>query len=129
MGRNSPPADPSATAEGNTCACTVGGRIWIASGERAFLGRGRVQLLELVEQTGSVRQAARGMGMSYRNALRLIHTINARAATPLVILNQGGRGGGGAALTTYGHHAIAQYHRVEAQFNLFLAEHTAGLLL
>ncbi|MDY0213728.1 MAG: hypothetical protein RBR06_12090 [Desulfuromonadaceae bacterium] len=55
MDRNSPTADTPATAEGNTCACTVGGRIWIASGERAFLGRGRVQLLELVEQTGSVR--------------------------------------------------------------------------
>ncbi|MFA5701146.1 MAG: LysR family transcriptional regulator [Desulfuromonas sp.] len=122
-------ADMPIMAEADICSYTVGGRVWIASGGRAFLGRGRVQLLELVEQTGSVRQAARSLGMSYRNALRLIHNINARAAAPLVTLNQGGRGGGGAALTAYGHHAVAQYYCIEEQFNLFLAEHTAGLVL
>ncbi|MDY0212141.1 MAG: LysR family transcriptional regulator [Desulfuromonadaceae bacterium] len=108
---------------------TVGGRIWIAAGGQAFLGLGRVRLLELVEQTGSVRQAAQSMQMSYRNALRLIHNINARATVPLVMLNQGGPGGGGASLTVYGHHAIAQYYLIQERFNLFLEEHNAGLLL
>ena len=41
-------------------------------GYGATLGPGKVNLLELVAQTGSIREAAAGMNMSYRKARLLL---------------------------------------------------------
>jgi molybdate transport system regulatory protein len=42
--------------------------LWLESGSDMFLGLGRVQLLERVEECGSLNKAAQAMGMSYRAA-------------------------------------------------------------
>lgn len=42
--------------------------LWLESGSDMFLGIGRVQLLERVEEFGSLNKAAQAMGMSYRAA-------------------------------------------------------------
>ncbi|NDY58569.1 LysR family transcriptional regulator [Desulfovibrio sulfodismutans] len=42
--------------------------LWLESGRDMFLGLGRVQLLERVEEFGSLNKAAQAMGMSYRAA-------------------------------------------------------------
>jgi molybdate transport system regulatory protein len=42
--------------------------LWLESGQDMFLGLGRVQLLERVEEFGSLNKAAQAMGMSYRAA-------------------------------------------------------------
>ncbi len=42
--------------------------MWLETTEGVFFGIGRVQLLELIEQRGSLKAAAEEMGMSYRAA-------------------------------------------------------------
>lgn len=42
--------------------------LWLESGGGMVFGLGRVQLLELVERLGSLNQAAKALGMSYRAA-------------------------------------------------------------
>jgi molybdate transport system regulatory protein len=42
--------------------------IWMESGGETLLGLGRVQLLERIEELGSLKQAAESLGMSYRAA-------------------------------------------------------------
>ena len=48
----------------------VMGSIWVICDGHAFLGRGRVALLEEIASTGSISQAEKPMGMSYQNARR-----------------------------------------------------------
>jgi len=48
--------------------------MWLETREGVFFGIGRVQLLELIERTGSLKAAAERMGMSYRAAWGKIKT-------------------------------------------------------
>src|ERR1700742_1630829 len=75
-------------------------RIDLAPG--AQLGPGKVRLLELVAETGSIRKAAAGMKMSYRQAWLLLKALASAFGEPLVATATGGRAGGGAHLTALG---------------------------
>lgn len=48
--------------------------MWLETREGVFFGVGRVQLLELIDRTGSLKVAAEGLGMSYRAAWGKIKT-------------------------------------------------------
>jgi molybdate transport repressor ModE-like protein len=81
-----------------------------AMGERALSARAmgyaqadkRLEILHLVALHGSISQAARVAGVSYKAAWQAIHTLTNLAGEPLVDSSVGGAGGGGARLTTAG---------------------------
>ncbi len=87
--------------------------IRIDFGGGAALGPGKVRLLELVAETGSIRKAAAGMKMSYRRAWLLLQALEATFASPLVETATGGRAGGGARLTSLGRLVVARYRGLE----------------
>lgn len=103
------------------------GRIWIESEGGTFLGYGRVVLLERVQRHGSITQAARSMKMSYKHAWDLIHSMNRQAQEPLLLTSKGGKGGGGAQLTSAGEKAIAQFWQFHKRFLDFLVAETTKL--
>jgi molybdate transport system regulatory protein len=84
-------------------------------GEEIALGPGRVDLLDLIGETGSLRAAAERMGMSYMRAWNLIKYTNRCFAKPLVTAARGGKAGGGAELTEAGREAVALYRRMERE--------------
>src|SRR5262245_45239040 len=88
-------------------------RLRIVCGEDIALGPGKVDLLALVAETGSIREAAERMHMSYMRAWTLIRTMNRCFKEPLVEAVRGGRQGGGARLTETGRTALAHYQRME----------------
>ena len=98
------------------------GSIWIVCDGHAFLGRGRVSLLEEIDTTGSISQAARHMGMSYKKAWRLVQAMNELAGDPFVVRTSGGTGGGGTVLTPKGREMIATFRAIDAQYRAFLDE-------
>jgi len=79
------------------------------------LGPGRVQLLELIHKTGSLRAAAQCMGVSYMRAWKLIKETNDCFDRPLVEVTRGGKSGGGAKLTKTGRQTFALYRQMEKQ--------------
>ena len=79
-------------------------------GERS-LGPGKVRLLELIDETGSISAAGRALKMSYRQAWLLIDELNRMFREPLVASQVGG--GGGAALTKAGASVIRAYRDME----------------
>jgi molybdate transport system regulatory protein len=101
----------------------LNGRIWIETEKGRLLGRGRVELLERIQASGSIRQAAMQMKMSYRQAWEYVKILNEGFGTPLVMSVRGGKGGGNAVLTEKGIKAIEQFHDLNAKLQLFLAEH------
>ena len=90
-------------------------RVRIYFGAELAVGPGRVELLEGVHRTGSLAEAARGMGMSYRRAWMLMQSLNESLESPATISAKGGRGGGGATVTPVGIKLIRTYRRLEAR--------------
>ena len=77
------------------------------------VGPGKIALLEAIDASGSLSQAARDLGMSYRRAWGLLDDLNRTLAAPVATASVGGTGGGGAALTRYGRELVASYRTVE----------------
>lgn len=80
------------TTEKNT-DYKVTGSLWIACEGERFFGPGRVELLQKIEETGSINKAAKQMHMSYKKAWEMINALNAQAAKPFVITQAGGEKG------------------------------------
>jgi molybdate transport system regulatory protein len=78
------------------------------------VGIGKIELLEGIATSGSLSQAARAMGMSYRRAWLLLADLNESFDRPVATTMTGGSGGGGAVLTPLGKRLIAGYRRLES---------------
>ncbi len=62
----------------------------------------RIDILRRIGQVGSISEAARGAGVSYRAAWQALDTLSNLAGLPLLEKLVGGSGGGGARLTPAG---------------------------
>jgi molybdate transport system regulatory protein len=82
-------------------------------GRERALGPGKVRLIELIAELGSISAAGRAMGMSYRRAWLLVASLNAAFREPLVVRRAGGSGGGGATVTKQGLDVVKRYRRIE----------------
>jgi molybdate transport system regulatory protein len=67
----------------------------------------RIEILRLVGDSGSISQAAREAGVSYKAAWQAIDTLTNLAGGVLVQRAVGGAGGGGALITDAGKHLLA----------------------
>ncbi|QJD95200.1 LysR family transcriptional regulator [Mucilaginibacter robiniae] len=105
----------------------LNGRIWVETEGGPTLGPGRIELLERIQQSGSIRQAAMQMGMSYRQAWQLIDHMNTHLKAPVVISHRGGKGGGWAEVTPAGLEVIQEFKLLYQKFHEFLAQTGLGL--
>ena len=94
--------------------------------ERA-LGPGKVRLLELVRETGSISAAGRAMKMSYRRAWLLVDELNHMFREPVVVSRLGGTAGGGASLTELGVEVVRRYRAIESRIHSASKDHLAAL--
>jgi molybdate transport system regulatory protein len=90
-------------------------RLRIVLGQDIAVGPGKVDLLEAIDQTGSIAAAGRRMKMSYKRAWYLLDVMNRSFKEPLARAQKGGRGAGGAQLTPTGKRVLALYRAIEAQ--------------
>lgn len=97
-------------------------RLRVMCGRDAALGPGRVQLLELIGETGSLQAAAARMGMAYLTAWKHVKSLNARFRSPAVVCKRGGKTGGGAVLTEVGREVVVLYRRMEEQSQAAIEE-------
>jgi molybdate transport system regulatory protein len=79
------------------------------------IGPGKVLLLEAIRDTGSISQAGRSLGMSYRRAWLLVDDMNRCFREPVVTAQPGGSQGGGAALTAFGQKVVQKYRTIETE--------------
>ena len=93
------------------------GRFWLTLDGKNFLGRGRVELLQRIRETGSISKAAKAMKMSYKAAWDAVDAMNAAWQTPLV-----NRGPAGSHLTEDAERLITAYQHAETQHAEFMAD-------
>lgn len=99
---------------------SIDGRLWVSKENHSFLGKGRIDLLEQIDNTGSITKAAKAMKMSYKAAWDAIDAMNNLAEEPLVERSTGGKGGGGTHVTAYGREIIATYRVLQEEHDRFL---------
>lgn len=105
----------------------VNGSLWLEGNGQRFFGPGPVELLELIDQTGSISQAAKKMGMSYKKAWDLINNLNAMTLQPFVTTSTGGEKGGGSIISKEARLMIAYHRQLRQRFSLFLEKETERL--
>jgi molybdate transport system regulatory protein len=88
-------------------------RLRVDFATRCCVGPGKIALLEAIHRTGSLSQAARDLGMSYRRGWQLLRSVNTSFRVPVVVTATGGRGGGGARITPFGKKLISCYRAFE----------------
>lgn len=90
-------------------------RLRLMHQDKIAMGPGKADLLEAIAQTGSITQAAKQMGMSYRRAWQLVDTMNSCFAASLVETQTGGSQGGGAVLTPTGVQVLNLFRKMEQE--------------
>ena len=81
--------------------------------DESWIGPGKVQLLELIDEHGSISAAGRAMNMSYKRAWDLVAELNRIFGAPVAKAQTGGKTGGGAELTPLGRDLIARFRALE----------------
>ena len=89
-------------------------RFRVDFGAQCSVGIGKIELLETIDRTGSLSQAARDLEMSYRRAWLLMADLNSSFDEPVVDTAVGGAHGGGAVLTAFGARLVAGYRELES---------------
>jgi molybdate transport system regulatory protein len=93
-------------------------KIRIACGDKIAMGPGKADLLEAIDDCGSISSAAKRMQMSYRRAWELVDVMNKCFDQPLVTSSPGGQHGGGAQLTDLGRSILKSYRDAVAKAHL-----------
>ncbi len=88
-------------------------KVWLEKDGKPLVGKGRAELLETIQRTGSIRKAASQMGFSYRHAWDIISKIGRAYGSPVVVSKRGGRGGGSTDLTDAGRRLLEMYRSAE----------------
>jgi molybdate transport system regulatory protein len=89
-------------------------KVWLETDEGYVFGPGVYRLLRRVDETGTLKNAAESLGMSYRFAWGLIRKAEEKLGQPLIHAHKGGRsGGGGAELTEVGLWFLEEFSKIE----------------
>jgi molybdate transport system regulatory protein len=96
------------------------GAVWMTVGGEKFGGPGRVELLAAIARTGSISQAAKALGVSYKGAWDAIDAMNNLAGEALVERVAGGKGGGGTRLTARGEQLVRNFRAIEQIHHQFV---------
>ncbi len=104
-------------------------RCWIEIDGVKFFGPGPAELLEGIEREGSLAQAAKQMGMSYKKAWDIIDRLNAQSKNKFVESFKGGETGGRAELTKQGKKFVALYRSLEKKLNAVISKENKLLKL
>ncbi len=105
----------------NQSKVVVTAPLWVQKGAQNFLGGNRIDLLEQIDQCGSISTAAKVAGMSYKTAWDALNLMNNLADQPLTVAATGGSGGGGTRLTDAGKKVVHLYRLVDAEHRGMLA--------
>ena len=88
-------------------------KVWLeANGEHVFCSGMRL-ILESIEQTGSIKEAAERVGLSYRHVWTRVKEVEAALGMPIVSSQVGGRGTRRTTLTAAGQILLRTYARLK----------------
>lgn len=88
-------------------------KLWLETEEGHVFGPGVFSLLTKIDETGTLKEAAQSLGMSYRYAWGLIRKAEETLGEPLIAASKGGRlGGGSTEITRLGRGFVEDFKRL-----------------
>ncbi len=88
-------------------------KVWLEKEGEPIISEGKYRLLKEVERTGSIQEAARNLGLTYKRAISQIKTMEERLGYK--VLER--RRGKGAKLTEAGKELVRVYESVLKRFS------------
>ena len=99
---------------------SVGADLWLSLDGHNLAGARRVALLAEIARVGSITQAARSVGLSYKGAWNAIDDMSNLAGEPLLERTVGGKGGGSTRLTARGEKLVHNFELIRAEHARFV---------
>ena len=90
----------------------VQAKIWIERDGKIVFSDWRAELLQAIEETGSLSGAAARMDVPYRTAWYKLKEIEGQLGVRLVVTHSGGSDGGGSSLTPEGQDILRRFQRI-----------------
>ena len=100
---------------------TVGAELWLNLDGQNLAGSRRVALLAEIARAGSITQAAKLVGLSYKGAWNAIEDMSNLAGEPLLERGVGGKGGGFTRLTPRGEKLVRNFELIRQEHARFVA--------
>ncbi len=88
-------------------------KLWIEIEGEPVFGKGRRLLIEAIDRYGSISQAAKEVGISYRKAWSYVKAMEERLRIKLIERQVGGKHGGGAAITQEAREFLKKFEQIE----------------
>lgn len=108
-------------------AFKITGSLALGKDEQSMLNDKRMALLEQISENGSISQAAKVVGLSYKGAWDAVDAMNSMFGEPLVISVTGGKGGGNTQLSSTGIRIVDAYRAIRREQIRFLEAASAGI--
>lgn len=94
-------------------------KVWLETDDGFVFGPGVYSLLKKVDETGTLKEAAESLDMSYRYAWGLVKKAEGTLGQPLLHTHKGGRaGGGGTELTEIGQQFLEDFSKIGKLFKM-----------
>jgi len=93
-------------------------KVWLENTDGdGILGDGKFELIDQIDQLGSLKAAADKLGVSYRKAWGNVKDAEEKLGFMLVEKHRGGQHGGNSVLTTEGKKLIEAYKELLVEFD------------
>jgi molybdate transport system regulatory protein len=86
-------------------------KVWLVYRGSFLMGPQYLRFLEAVEETGTIREAGRAVGWSYRTCLNRVRRMERVLGAPVLLTSRGGAEGGGARLSPAAARLVAVFRR------------------
>jgi molybdate transport repressor ModE-like protein len=106
---------------------TVRSKIWFEAAGAHIFGSGLARLLENINRSGTLKNAAKTSNMSYRYAWNLIRMAEHHFGKVLINRHTGGQYGGSSELSSDGLHMLDVFKQLNEQVAVFTDEKFAEL--
>jgi molybdate transport system regulatory protein len=97
-------------------------KMWLTEGTTDIIGSGGISLLKAIDKYGSISDAARKIGMSYRFAWNQIKEIEKAIGHPILKTQIGGKNGGNAKLTSKAKEILNEYNKTNEYLSQLLQD-------
>jgi len=98
----------------------LGAELWLTLDGHHLAGARRVALLAEIARAGSITQAAKAVGLSYKGAWNAIDDMSNLAGEPLLDRVVGGKGGGSTRLTARGEKLVHNFDLIRQEHARFV---------
>ncbi len=92
-------------------------KVWLEVEGKLIFSPGKAELLEAIEETGSLNQAAAKLKMSYRHAWESLRKIESRSGIRFIEAHVGGEHGGGSLLTPEGREFVQKFKQLQKKIH------------